>query len=199
MPRNEQGRDDSRSQNRERSGDRESVYAPDAAPGRLSYQWLLRALGAQLDTSGAQSIMVLEEANGFAVRYQQGPHPQTTVVTRFSTDDLLAMKNALQEQRQFRLLRSGSSSAPDGSDESYQDLLRALGHELDRLKAYSVSIDQIEDALFVSYMFTDARQSFLWTKEATVLPANDRQTLLEKARARRDANEPRRGLFGLQG
>jgi len=196
MPGHAQGQDDVPSQNPTEGDHQEHVYAADSAAGRLSYQWLLRAVGSYLDEAGAHSITMLEEPNGFVVRFQQGRLPDSMVLTHFNLEELVALKDALLKNR--RSGRHSSSSVSDEPPDRYQDLFRALGFELDALKAYSLSIDEIGNDLFVSYLFLDPRQGYLWTKESTVLPMNGKQTLLQRACARRNPRVHRRGLFRSQ-
>jgi len=196
MPRHEQGQGDAPSQNPNEGDHQEHVYAADSAAGRLSYQWLLRAVGSYLDEAGAHSITVLEEPDGFVVRFQQGRLPDSMVLTHFNTEELVALKEALLKNR--RSGRYSGSSALNEPVDRYQDLFRALGFELDALKAYSLSIDEIGNDLFVSYLFLDPRHGYLWTKESIMLPMNGKQTLLQRARARRDPKGHRRGLFRSQ-
>jgi hypothetical protein len=69
--------------------------------------------------------------------------------------------------------------------------LRALGYELERVPAYSLLLDELEDGFLVTYQYVDATGGYLIHKRLVVLGPQDKDSLLGEARSRR----AKRGLF----
>ncbi len=146
----------------------------------VPYQWLLRAIGAELDTLQASLFTVIEEANGFAVRFHLASTQQEWRVLHFSYEELLAYRTHLEGRQSKRIiLRKGVK--PGG----YQDMLRALGYELEQAHAYSILVDELEEGFFFTYLALDPSQGYVPRKRLVVVDRAQREQLLREASARR--------------
>ena len=103
--------------------------------GVASYAQVLRAIGARLDAEGRQDITLCEVMDGYIVRAARGDEMPGDGLA-FGFDDIASMVAAT------------SAGAPDG-DASYQNLLGALGQELDTIHAQMVSIVELSLGLLV--------------------------------------------------
>jgi hypothetical protein len=90
-----------------------------------------------------------------------------------------------KESSKFALagrIQDGEQARPrDG----YENFLRALGYELDRTQAYTITIDEMDDGLVLTYLFIDARQSFLPHKRMIFLAPKELETVKQDAVQRR--------------
>lgn len=140
---------------------------------RLSYQPLLRALGAWLDSSGACNINLIETSTGFIVRYGVGDDPLLLRKFILTHAELEHLEAAMKERRSIN---------PSGR---YQDFLRALGYEIDEQAGAYVVLDEVEDHLFVSMCRPAEGGGLTWIKRARVLNPEDQAAILRRAYARR--------------
>lgn len=143
------------------------------------YQPLLRRLGAQLDDIGASDVGITELLDGFLVQLGDG------LTLELLEDDLQDLESILRGQR-----AAGSGAAVRAG--RYQDVLRALGYELDRVRAHSVQIEELQDGFVVRYRRPEATDdTVIWHSETTIWgPA---RALLDDAYARRGTGGPTRG------
>jgi hypothetical protein len=162
------------------------------------YQWLLRAIGAYLDREAATYILIMEVPTGFAVRYQLDPQKPELQRQDFTFRELHEFKARMEASRTIHLFREERPGL-------YQDLLRAIGYEIEQAGAYSILIDQVEDDFVITYQYLDPTQGFVPHKRLSVVYANARGELLERARSRRGtipdapAGAPRKKRFSLLG
>ncbi|MBV9281587.1 MAG: hypothetical protein JOZ41_16020 [Chloroflexi bacterium] len=153
----------------------------------VPYQAVLRLIGARLDAEHARRVLLLERPGGFVVRYHRGQDDTAVHVLEFDLEDLLVDRGRGPGARRSRpVFRRG------GEPGGYQDVLRALGYELERVPAYSLLLDELDDGFLVTYQHVDATGGYLIHKRMVVMGSQDRDTLLEEARSRRTH---RRGLF----
>jgi hypothetical protein len=159
----------------------EQVEVKEIPLRRLSYQPLLRALGAWLDSSNACNINLIETSTGFMIRYGVGDDP--LLLRRFilTHAELEHLESAMKERRSIN---------PSGR---YQDFLRALGYEIDAQGGAYIVLDEIEENLFLTFCQPSAGGSQNSIKRARVLNAQDQGEILCKAYARRKppAAQPR--------
>jgi hypothetical protein len=99
-----------------------------------------------------------------------------------------------REQQLIHRRKDRSDSAAPGS--SYEDLLRALGHDMQKLPAYTVVLDELEDGFLVTYQCYEPLTGFMPRKRMAVFGAAERQLLLDTAHGRRRASQ-KRGVFQL--
>jgi hypothetical protein len=151
----------------------EQVEVKEIPLRRLSYQPLLRALGAWLDSSNACNINLIETSTGFMIRYGVGDDP--LLLRRFilTHAELEHLEAAMKERRSIN---------PSGR---YQDFLRALGYEIDAQAGAYMVLDEIEDNLYLTFCQPCAGGSHNSIKRARVLNTQDQGAILCKAYARR--------------
>jgi hypothetical protein len=148
---------------------------------RVHYQTLLRGLGAWLDDHPAQSFSVVETHTGFTMVSRRDGDPSQLDSITFA--HLLDLAGNLKRK----------SAQPGGK---YQNMLRALGYELDQLLASYILLDDVEDGLLLTYMVRPPDGNLMWRKQHVLLDTNDRSNLLKKAIARRAQVE--QGRWGLK-
>ena len=151
---------------------------------RLSYQSMLRVLGSRLDEGSAHQISVTEMADGYNVRYQQDPDSAESVQAFYSHQGLLSMEADMKRRK------GHSVGSPQGK---YQDILRALGYELDQVGAHNIVFDEMKDGFLVTYSFLDASDRRTLQKRAAIF--GPKGNLLEDAYARRKPRK--RGLMKI--
>jgi hypothetical protein len=154
-------------------------------PLTLPYQRLLRGIGAHLDEYCSRNVHLLEEPNGFTVRYQTEPGKNELIVARYSHDELL--------QRQAEMERHQARGSPAGAG-SYQDFLRALGFELETRSAYSILVDELEDGFLVTYQYLKPEEGYVLRKAMIVAGPGEIGAILQHAHERRQRPKRRRFL-----
>lgn len=154
-------------------------------PLTLPYQRLLRGIGARLDESCACNVHLLEEPDGFTVRYQTEPGKNELIAARFGHDELL--------ERQAEMERHRARSSPTGAG-SYQDFLRALGFELESRSAYSILVDELEDGFLVTYQYLKPEEGYILRKAMMVAGPDEKGAILQHAHERRQPGKRRRFL-----
>jgi hypothetical protein len=160
----------------------EAAQAEGTEPAGFSYQCLLRAVGGYLDGHGACRINVLEVADGFTVRYQTDRDDPQAVMVHLPNAEL-ELTNRDLERRRKRL----TFHFPRGDDASnYEDLMRALGYELDYVKAYSLLIDELDDGYVVTYQFLKPSEGFNVRKRMVILGQDTMRAVLRDAHKRRE-------------
>jgi hypothetical protein len=152
---------------------------------RITYQSALRAVGAYLDEHGARRINLLESGDGFAVRYQPQRDTPDSVLVLLSTDKLLDL-SAQPERKRRRGPFGLSTSIEHGA---YENVLRALGFELDQVHAYSILVDEIDEGMVVTYQYLKPAEGFNARKRMVILGAAAMQSVLNDAKSRREQRE----------
>jgi hypothetical protein len=150
----------------------------------VRYEQVLRALGAYLDGQGAWRITVLETPTGCTVRYHHRGTDEMALA-EFGFSDLPDTSTARGLER------------PGGMAARYQDLLRALGHELDDEGAWNILLDELADGFLLTYQYVDPRHSWQPQKRTLILGADDQGMILSQAHARRAplSDKGKGGLF----
>jgi hypothetical protein len=151
----------------------------------VPYQSMLRALGAYLDEQGASGVCLLETTEGFEVLYRNagGTH-----LVQLGSSELLQLRDRLEQGRSHRR---------HDRDGSYQDLLRAVGHELEQVPAYDILIKEIDGRLITTYQFLNPATGYLWHKRLAIMEPNDLRLVVQQAHARRHTDR-RHGLLGVR-
>ncbi|HEX6506799.1 MAG TPA: hypothetical protein VF221_04130, partial [Chloroflexota bacterium] len=149
---------------------------------RLSYQTILRTIGAWLDSRNAANANVIEAPSAFVVRYVLGDDPRNLQEHILSGRELRELEAAMREHRMIQ--RNGR----------YQDLWRALGFEIDEREGTNLLLDQVEESLLVSYLYQKPETGLSWNKYASLLGQEDQAVMLRRAYARRRVVEQPRAL-----
>jgi hypothetical protein len=158
----------------------------------VPYQWVLRALGAYLDTQGASHIMVMETPSGFAARHQPDVNRPTLELAEFSRDDLVRSRREMESARnRWRL----GGSDPLHVRGTYQDSLRALGYDLEQVAAYGLLIEELDDLLLVTYQYHSPDSGYLLRKHLSIMGEEEQRGMIQIAHSRRNVGPAKRGLF----
>jgi hypothetical protein len=155
----------------------------------LTYQWLLRALGAYLDEQPSCRITLAEVSDGFVVRLQRSLHklePQVIHVKRRTLEEQLAHLGQRRSVAGHARHQGIWSKFPNG----HQDFFRALGYELDQAGASSILIDELEDGVSVSYSHPEPANGTVWKKKHVVLGMDAIEEILNEAYKRRNRPAP---------
>ncbi len=80
---------------------------------------------------------------------------------------------------------AGAHVTPGAPRVPYQEVLRALGWELDDGSAYNVLIEQVNTTYCVSYMALDRSEGFIWRKRGTQLGPSELESVRKDAQSRR--------------
>jgi hypothetical protein len=157
----------------------------DARPTAESYESALQAVGAYLDTQCATDFNLLETPDGFAVRFEGRGSRQDARTAFFRFADLRSSGVEFDLLHKIR-----HTLGPE--DRQYRHLLGAIGHDLDESKAVSILLDQLPDALLITYEFDDPRRGYVLRKRMALAGPKDRARLLHDAQRRRTRLKPRR-------
>jgi hypothetical protein len=161
----------------------EHVEEQEAPVRRMSYQPLLRALGAWLDTNNACNVNLIETSTGFIIRYGVGEEPLQLNKYILTYAELEHLEAAMRERRSIN---------PSGR---HQDFLRALGYEIDEQAGKYMVLDQIEETLLLTFCHQSEGGGLTWIKRARVLNPDDQATILRRAYARRKPPEIRKRFW----
>jgi hypothetical protein len=158
----------------------DAIAAEPQASGKTPYQRLLRSIGAYLDNQAASQVYVLETDDGFVVRYivAQRPFDLTSVYLRM--DDVVAIDLRYQGRR------AEGDTADEARPGRYQDLLRAIGYELEHADARHVVLDEVDGTFTLTYHYGASTRAVLHKHRTTITPA-EAEELFRRARARRRA------------
>jgi hypothetical protein len=144
----------------------------------------LRLLGSELDARGAQFISIIETPTGISMRYLP-PDGGDAVAEHYTYREIA---EATPRKETFL----GRKRRPNGAA-SYEDFLRALGHELNEALAASILIDEIENGFVVTYQAHDMKESgLLPRKKIVIMGPEELQLLMDEAYARRRPSVLRR-------
>ena len=164
---------------------------------RLPYQVALRVIGAYLDEVGASSFNVLEINDGFNIRFQLGGGAPQLADKLFLREHLEA---AEADSRKGRSLTSHLHLHRDPDKSNYQDFLRALGHELDKIAAYDILVEQIEDEVLLTFVELDPAHGVAARKRMMLFGPKERKFILDHSyRRRKDQSSMGPGLLNRFG
>lgn len=158
----------------------------------LRYQQTLRAIGAWLDECQAAYFSVFETPDGFTVVIIDPLEPPSPREEHFPLHVLGRQHDQLRQLRGRKQVNVDGKAALFGTGR--QDFFHALGYELDDIGAESVVVDQIDDAVMLSYAYVDPSADFSWHKRMVLLSRDDIETVTKVARGRRQPDQ-RSGLF----
>lgn len=150
----------------------------------MSYEHEFRLIGRWMDQRHPDHIQLMETPDGFAALWQWGHDIRAAISRQFTHDDFISL------ERQARVVRgqtphSGARATRSLHAKGYEDLLRALGHELDAAAAGAVLLEELDNGFLVTYQYRDPRNGPMWRKHMAVLEPEQEQTLLKQAAARR--------------
>jgi hypothetical protein len=148
---------------------------------RGSYEAALRIIGAYLETHNFLHASIVEGVDGFEIRHERSATDATLESRHVGYSELTTLDRELKKKRRpFGLgLRRGGHR--------YEDTLRALGHELDAARAYSLLVDEVDDGFLVTYQFLKPSQSFLVRKRMVFLDIDSVERVLDDAHDRRES------------
>jgi hypothetical protein len=145
-----------------------------------------------VDEHAARNVRIVEVPDRFSVLFQRAQGNPDPVHVEFTFDEIVTGET---EQQTARARRYTPPSEP--AEGSYQDFLRALGHELDGVPAYDLLIDDVGDGtVLVSYQYLDPSVGYVWKKTVATMDTRERSDLLKLARGRRREEERPGGLRG---
>jgi hypothetical protein len=151
---------------------------------RVPYEFTLRALGAMLDERESVRIHVLEVINGFMMRYCLAPSDSALYTHRATHAELLELSAAVESRRHRKVFPFGFRLGQNARG-TYEDALRALGSELDTMKAYSILIDETDEGFLVTYQYLNPAQGFMVRKRMAFLGREAISQARQEARSRR--------------
>lgn len=159
------------------------------ADPQVLYQHTLRAIGSFLDQEEPVRFCILEVSDGFTAILTHGSGRPRLREMHFGVDALADRAEQLIHGRRMLGTKRGNAWALVNTGR--QDFLRALGFELDDSKARSILIDELDDAVLVTYSFIDPGQGYQWRKFMATLQRDQIEVIVKDARDRRH----RRGLL----
>lgn len=143
-----------------------------------SYQQYLRALGAFFDSSEANGVSVIETRDGFMARYYTSTGGEEVQARPFATTDLMQGRGTSYP----RVVTSDLDARPETS---YQNVLRALGWELDDVAAAAITIDELPGEFYVSWLARRPDDGAAVVKRHASVGHDELQSILRDAEGRR--------------
>ncbi len=141
----------------------------------------LRVIGRYLDVNEYKSICVLDVEGGLLVR-AMSPRKHVPELLEFPDDAFIQMvRDAIQARGTRKRTRARTDIVPTG----YEDLLRALGYELDQRVAKSITIHEGQSSLFVAGLQASDQMSGSFSPFEFVLTPQDIDSMLDVAFRRR--------------
>lgn len=157
------------------------------ATEQLTYQTALRAVGAWLDAQGAASgVRILETTDGFVVQQGAGLNSQVESAQTITFDQVWQLSEDKKYRKRSREKEGG-----------YQNLLRAVGFELDQADAHAMLLEQIGEELLLTYVYPRYQGGFSVVKHFSVIAPDARRDLLQAAQTRRKPGKIAQGLSRL--
>ena len=153
--------------------------------GRLSYQLVLRQIGAWLDERVPDRVAVIETPDGFSVRAQWGHDARASIVRHFTSEELLALHRTAARMRASLPTGAAARRLAASQKTGYHDAFRTLGYELDQVPAYSVLLDELDAGFLVTYQYQHPRQLSIWHKHMAVVTVEEQGKLIKEAHRRR--------------
>jgi hypothetical protein len=133
--------------------------------GTSSYQMTLPALGAWLDAHAACHITLREAIDGFTVHGQRWPKDAASLTLHLSSKQVCSLGMELDRyNKQHR--HSGTGHQP--RQNSYQQLLRAVGIQLDLVAAQRLVLYELDDGR-IRITYQVSAEGGTWREQTTVL------------------------------
>ena len=151
----------------------------------MSYEREFRLIGRWMDQRHPDHIQLVETPDGFATVWQWGHDIRAAIGRRFAHDDFIPLERQARTMR-GQAGRPGARGNGSAHGKHYEDLLRALGHELDAASAETVLVEELDDGFLVTYQYRDAKNAPVWRKHMAVLQSAQERKLLKQAAARRE-------------
>jgi hypothetical protein len=146
-----------------------------------TYQNRLRLVGRHLDVNDYRSMSILDVDGGILVR-AVSPSAHTPELLEFPDDAFTELvRSAIQARGSRKKTRKGATIVPTG----YEDLLRALGWELDQRLAKSITIHEAQSSLFVAGLAAGDNATGSFSPFDFTLNEADVQAILDAAFGRR--------------
>lgn len=158
------------------------------------YQLTLRAIGAWLDDLKPAYFTIFETPDGFSVVATSTRIPPSPEEAHFRFGTLAQQHEQLRQFRGKMKSYAGDVIAPLFST-GRQDFLHALGFELDDVGAEAIVVDQLDDAVNLSYAYVDPSADFSWHKRMALMHKPDIDLVTKSARNRRRQEQRSGGLF----
>lgn len=161
---------------------------------QVPYQAILRAVGAYLDEHEACRIQIIELVDALMVQYGDGGPSAARQITQCSYADLLTREAELRKQKRRKLRWSASTGSAKPS--RYEDVLRALGYELEKGEAHMMALDEVDDGFVLTYQAYSPHEGYMLRKRLLVLGPDQQDMVLTAAYRRRKPQK--RTLFTLR-
>ncbi|MEZ4520025.1 MAG: hypothetical protein R3A46_00070 [Thermomicrobiales bacterium] len=155
-----------------------------AVPDQLllpTYQNQLRIIGRHLDVNDYRAICILEVDGGMLVRAANARRHEPELL-EFPDDAFPQMvRDALSGRGRRKRNGKHSKLAPTG----YEDLLRALGYELDQRLAKTITLHECQNFFFIAGMASAGHGSGSFAPFDMALDLADVKSVLDAAFRRR--------------
>lgn len=155
----------------------------------LSYQNRLRVIGRFIDESELHSITLIEVAQGFVLRASRAGEPWPIAIELGDRKISELMRRSIGARGEGEIERESRELLPTG----YEDMLRALGHELDQRIAESVVITELPSLFAVTgfepFVAAGVGETS-YRPFAEVFGPDETRILLHKALGRRGSYQP---------
>jgi hypothetical protein len=146
-----------------------------------TYQNRLRVVGRHLDLNEYRSVSLMDVEGGILVR-ASSPKRHAPELLEFPDEAFLEIvRTAIQSRGSRKRVKTRSELIPTG----YEDFFRALGYELDRRLAKSVTLHECQESIFLAGLEKGDPTSHVFSSFDVMLGPDEIQLILDSAFRRR--------------
>jgi hypothetical protein len=124
----------------------------------------------------------MEEPDGWLIEVADPQNPRNLHTTQIRRTDALSPDAT---RRMGRRDKRGMNGGHGGYRGGYEDFLRALGHELEQIPAYSLLIDELHDRFLITYQCFDPAVGYVPLKRIVCMSPREIEEMVEAAKTRR--------------
>src|SRR5690242_12571130 len=140
------------------------------------YERALRGIGVYLDQVAGGWVRVMEEPDGWLLEVADPQNPRNLHMTQIPRANALSLDTT---RRMGRRDRRGMNPGHGGYRGGYEDFLRALGHELEQIPAYSLLIDELHDRFLITYQCFDPAVGYVPLKRIVCVGSREIEEMIE--------------------
>jgi hypothetical protein len=146
-----------------------------------TYQNQLRIIGRHLDMNDYRAISVLDVEGGILVRASTARRHESELLEFPDNAFVEMVRDAIKARGRRKKVNRNTALVPTG----YEDLLRALGYELDQRLAKSITLHEGQQSLYVAGLAASKNANGTFSPFDMALTEADIQAMLDAAFRRR--------------
>ncbi len=146
-----------------------------------TYQNQLRIIGRHLDTNGYRSISLLDVEGGILVRAFTSRRHESELLEFPDTAFGDTIREAIQGRSHRKSVSRKTALIPTG----YEDLLRAIGYEIDQRIGKAIALHEANGFIFIAGLSASEKSNGSFSPFEMMLTPEDVRSILDSAFRRR--------------